>query len=1165
MFIGLLFLTIATSFAQTNSYEFTTAQHDKEVIGYFTQWDAWKNANHGVQKGFYNQLNLDYSQYTILNWSFFGVAKDGSLHSADFRNQQIHVEGQVQEPAPLFYTDTYSSWDNWLFYGEMEIFYYLPDNLDETPEHSLYWVYEEHGYKGADSGGSWVNVRTGETGSMSQGLAVPAKDGAKGIVELAHENGVKLMASLGGWSMSKHFPEVAADPDMRARFIEDCVTLIEKYDFDGIDLDWEFPGPFSGMNFVGSEADFENFEILIAELREAIGDDKLITAAFNASPTKLNGYDWEALSETMDYFNIMSYDMNGGWSNHAEHNSPLYSYDNADGNSMSWDEAFTYLTEQGVDPKKINMGVGFYGRGMVTEGSGDLNAPTVKVQKNIAPDGPVSTAADYSNWGAFDGTPNHSFILNNKEGWTEHWDDTAKVPYMTKDNYFLSYDNIESIEEKAKYINTNDIGGVIVWQVFGDLEPGEITETYANKLPYSPTTEAPLINAINKVFVEGSDIVLENKAPKITLVSPSENEVIYQEELSQISIELTIVDVDGTVEETAFLLNGEEVTFTQDEETYVLDFTPLEFGVNTLEITATDNEDKSANKTVSFEIKEQNSSEHPISSIITEELWEDLFPYRIGRDLEGTPIEGEDDYYSYENFIEAVNAMNEIKIVFERRCGTNAYKLTRINKTTGEAIVIREDDAFRTSTKAIITETKDYGLFANEGTSDAKLRELAAYLANISQETTGGWDTAPGGRYAWGLRFNEEVGYGNGSLGYREEGHLIYPPATGKSYHGRGPIQLSWNYNYGQVSEFLYGDKNVLLNNPDLVTEDGAVGFQTALWFWMTEQYPKPSAHDVMVGNWTPTEAQESNGLIPGFGATVNIINGGIECNTGGDEFVKVTHRIGHFEKFTDLFSVSTGLDGTNNPIELGCANMGPFQIDTNECESQVSIAFASPLDNENVAISMGDTVDLLLTVTDPEDELTNVTITVEGNVYNGNQVVWTPSDFGTYIITAEANNNGEILTASVTVNVVDENTISPCDLIDDWDSTKVYAQPGNKVVYNENLYQNKWWTQNETPGSSDVWEYLEDCEEETLSVGNEGLEQVAQVKVYPNVTSSFFNIESLQEISYIEIFNFQGQLQFSTTAKKRIDVSGLRAGNYLVKVSFTNGEYKTLRIIKKE
>ncbi len=87
----------------------TTKDHQKQCIGYITQWDHWKGANNMVTLHAYNHRNIDYSQYTILNFAFFGVARDGSLHSADYRNKQIYEANAVQDPRPLIYEDIYSS------------------------------------------------------------------------------------------------------------------------------------------------------------------------------------------------------------------------------------------------------------------------------------------------------------------------------------------------------------------------------------------------------------------------------------------------------------------------------------------------------------------------------------------------------------------------------------------------------------------------------------------------------------------------------------------------------------------------------------------------------------------------------------------------------------------------------------------------------------------------------------------------------------------------------------------------------------------------------------------------------------------------------------------------------------------------------------------------
>jgi hypothetical protein len=204
---------------------------------------------------------------------------------------------------------------------------------------------------------------------------------------------------------------------------------------------------------------------------------------------------------------------------------------------------------------------------------------------------------------------------------------------------------------------------------------------------------------------------------------------------------------------------------------------------------------------------------------------------------------------------------------------------------------------------ALVAAAEYYPAFASTGTLTQRRRELAAFLANIAHETTGGWPTAPGGAQAWGLYFIEEVGCEGGACtGYCDAGNVTYPCAAGRTYHGRGPIQLSWNYNYGQVGAVLGLD---LLNNPSLVTSDGVVAFRTALWFWMTAQSPKPSAHAVMTGGWTPTAGDTAAGRTPGFGMTINIINGGLECQQPTNN--KVEDRVAFFQRFTTMLGTTTG------------------------------------------------------------------------------------------------------------------------------------------------------------------------------------------------------------------------------------------------------------------
>ncbi|CAL0320899.1 unnamed protein product [Lupinus luteus] len=221
-----------------------------------------------------------------------------------------------------------------------------------------------------------------------------------------------------------------------------------------------------------------------------------------------------------------------------------------------------------------------------------------------------------------------------------------------------------------------------------------------------------------------------------------------------------------------------------------------------------------------------------------------------------------------------------------------------------ESIFLHKDDTacpaknFYTY-ESFIQASKCFPRFGSVGSLSTRKREIAAFLAQISHETTGGWATAPDGPYAWGLCFKEEV---SPQSDYCDSTNKEWPCYPGKTYKGRGPIQLSWNYNYGPAGKALGFDG---LRNPDIVSNNSLIAFKTALWFWMTEQKPKPSCHNVMIGNYVPTEADIAANRTAGFGLVTNIVNGGLECGIPHDS--SVNDRIGHFQRYATLFNVDTG------------------------------------------------------------------------------------------------------------------------------------------------------------------------------------------------------------------------------------------------------------------
>jgi len=214
--------------------------------------------------------------------------------------------------------------------------------------------------------------------------------------------------------------------------------------------------------------------------------------------------------------------------------------------------------------------------------------------------------------------------------------------------------------------------------------------------------------------------------------------------------------------------------------------------------------------------------------------------------------------------------------------------------------------------------------FGSEGSLAMRKREVAGFLAHIAQETTGGWDTAPGGRYVWGLYFPEEMGCDvAGKCAPYCAVVPEYPCVAGKGYHGRGPIQLSYNYNYGLFSKQFLGDKMILLNDPDKVKKDGVLAFSSGLWFWMTAQDPKPSCHDALIGNWKPTAKDLACGRKAGFGVTINIVNGGVECHHKPMK-KKTFHRVETYKIFCKKLGTTTGANlncETQQQFSAFCGN----------------------------------------------------------------------------------------------------------------------------------------------------------------------------------------------------------------------------------------------------
>ncbi|WP_130626457.1 glycoside hydrolase family 19 protein [Enterobacter sp. A8] len=211
-------------------------------------------------------------------------------------------------------------------------------------------------------------------------------------------------------------------------------------------------------------------------------------------------------------------------------------------------------------------------------------------------------------------------------------------------------------------------------------------------------------------------------------------------------------------------------------------------------------------------------------------------------------------------------------------------------------------------------------------------KELATMFAHFAQETGGHESWRPEPEWRQALVYVREMGWSEGQKGgYNGECNpdvwqgQTWPCGKDKdgdflSYFGRGAKQLSYNYNYnyGPFSEAMYGDVRTLLDKPELVA-DTWLNLASAIFFFAYPQPPKPSMLQVIDGTWQPNDHDKASGLVPGFGVTTQIINGGVECG-GPTEIAQSQNRIKYYKEFANYLKVPVPADEV-----LGCANMKQF------------------------------------------------------------------------------------------------------------------------------------------------------------------------------------------------------------------------------------------------
>ncbi len=300
-------------------------------------------------------------------------------------------------------------------------------------------------------------------------------DDRNSLIKRAHDQGVKVVISVGGWTLSDQFSSISASAEKRRRFAQSCNEMVRVYGIDGIDIDWEYPG-FITNN--GSPDDKYNFTYLLQAVRDSLdelefsaGKHLSLTAAFGVGPTRMAQIEWEKVMHLLDQINLMTYDFYGNGFAATNHNAPLYSPEKGlDGYDTH--SAVHHLMERyGVPSWKINIGLAFYGRSLKTKGAAGLHVSSRQVP-------------DTKTFPEDSGAPMFYNILARQDRFQYHWDSLAQAPYLKGKNFntFVTYEDERSIAQKARYINEHNLAGAIIWDITGDCvenrsRPGEIERT----------------------------------------------------------------------------------------------------------------------------------------------------------------------------------------------------------------------------------------------------------------------------------------------------------------------------------------------------------------------------------------------------------------------------------------------------------------------------------------------------------------------------------------------------------------------------------------------------------------------------------------------------------------------------------------------------------------
>ncbi|KAL8378735.1 hypothetical protein RB599_008513 [Gaeumannomyces hyphopodioides] len=278
------------------------------------------------------------------------------------------------------------------------------------------------------------------------------------------DSALKVYVAIGGWSFNNPgwptanvFGDLAESEEKQRVFFRSLISFMETYNFDGVDIDWEYP---AATDRAGRPGDYQNFPKFIANLKSAISGTGRggLTLTLPVSYWYLKNFDIVKLEPNVEFFNMMSYDLHGGWDNNTKGMGP---YLNSHTNLTEIRDYFDLVWRNSISPSKVVMGLGFYSRTFRAK-SLDCMSPGCLFSSAGDP-GPCT------NEGGIISNSEVDKILS--EGTTE-FDREAAVKILKRGHDWITYDDGDTFKLKADFARSQCLGGVMVWAVSLDKTDG---------------------------------------------------------------------------------------------------------------------------------------------------------------------------------------------------------------------------------------------------------------------------------------------------------------------------------------------------------------------------------------------------------------------------------------------------------------------------------------------------------------------------------------------------------------------------------------------------------------------------------------------------------------------------------------------------------------------